>query len=203
MKRFVLLLLLFVFLCLTSDVNAKTLTPLEGLEAIKRSFSGINDFTAEMTQEKQLAIMKKKLVMQGTVRFRRPDRFMMQLAPPYPGKVLLKDNLLEQRLGVKGELQRITLPPEHGLARWFSTVLKPVNSLPEGMSVRAEQLSGVTTVVIRPSGDGQLREISLQIQEDGVIRRLVLEEKNGDRTVMTFRNTRRNIGLTEADFRME
>ena len=83
--------------------------------------------------------MKKKLVMQGTIRFKKPDRFLMELAPPYSGKVLLKDTVLEQRLGTQGERQRIVLPPEQGLSRWFAAVAKPVTSVPEGMEVRAEQ----------------------------------------------------------------
>lgn len=193
-------LLLFV---LALPAQARTLTPVQGLEALRRSFAGITDFTAELTQEKQLSIMKKKLVMQGTIRFKKPDRFLMVLNPPYSGTVLLKDTVLEQRLGGQGERQRIVLPPEQGLARWFDTVAKPVSTVPEGMEVRAEQSGSLISVVIRPAKGGQLKELTIVLQEDGIVRRLVLEERAGDRTVMTFRKTRRNVGLSEADFRLE
>lgn len=194
---------ILVVVVLSLPAQARSLSPVEGLEALRRSFAGLHDFTAELTQEKQLSIMKKKLVMQGTIRFKKPDRFLMVLNPPYSGVVLLKDTVLEQRLGVQGERQRIVLPPEQGLARWISTVAKPVTSVPEGMEVRAEQNGSLTSVVIRPAKGGQLKELTIVLQDDGTVRKLVLEERAGDRTVMTFRKTRKNVGLSEADFRLE
>jgi len=203
MSRLLIILLQILTLAVALPAQARSLTPLEGLEILRRSFSGIQDFTADLTQEKQLSIMKKKLVMQGTIRFKKPDRFLMELAPPYSGKVLLKDTVLEQRLGAQGERQRIVLPPEQGLSRWFAAVARPVTSVPEGMEVRAEQNGSLTSVMIRPAKGEQLKELTIVLQDDGTVRKLVLEERAGDRTVMTFRKTRRNIGLTEADFRLE
>ena len=203
MSRLLIILLQILTLAVALPAQARSLTPLEGLETLRRSFSGIQDFTADLTQEKQLSIMKKKLVMQGTIRFKKPDRFLMELAPPYSGKVLLKDTVLEQRLGAQGERQRIVLPPEQGLSRWFAAVARPVTSVPEGMEVRAEQNGSLTSVMIRPAKGGQLKELTIVLQDDGTVRKLVLEERAGDRTVMTFRKTRRNVGLSDAVFRME
>jgi len=200
-----LLSLLFVLLMLTAALKAeaRSLTAVEGLEALRRSFSTMQDFTADLTQEKQLSIMKKKLVMQGLIRFKKPDRFYMELVPPYSSKVLLKDTVLLQRLGTQGELQRIVLPPEQGLSRWFATLAKPITAVPEGMEVRAEQTNSQTSVTIRPAKGGQLKELTVVLHDDGTVRKLVLEERAGDKTVMTFRKTRKNVGLSDADFRLE
>lgn len=203
MKWLLQLSLVVLFVMVSLPVQARSLTSLEGLEALRRSFAGLQDFTAELTQEKQLSIMKKKLVMQGVIRFKKPDRFMMVLDPPYSGVVLLKDTVLEQRLGTNGERQRIVLPPEQGLGRWIGAVAKPVTSVPEGMEVRAEQVGGLTSVVIRPAQGGQLKELTIVLQQDGTVRKLELVERAGDRTVMTFRKTRKNVGLSDADFRLE
>jgi len=200
-----LLSFLFALLMLTAALKAeaRSLTPVEGLEALRRSFGTMQDFTADLTQEKQLSIMKKKLVMQGQIRFKKPDRFYMELVPPYSSKVLLKDTVLLQRLGNQGELQRIVLPPEQGLSRWFATLAKPITAVPEGMEVRAEQTGSQTSVTIRPAKGGQLKELTVVLHDDGTVRKLVLEERAGDKTVMTFRKTRKNVGLTDADFRLE
>lgn len=200
-----LLSLLFALLMLTAalQAEARSLTPVEGLEALRRSFGTMQDFTADLTQEKQLSIMKKKLVMQGQIRFKKPDRFYMELVPPYSSKVLLKDTVLLQRLGNQGELQRIVLPPEQGLSRWFATLAKPITAVPEGMEVRAEQTNSQTSVTIRPAKGGQLKELTVVLHDDGTVRKLVLEERAGDKTVMTFRKTRKNVGLSDADFRLE
>lgn len=200
-----LLSFLFALLILTGALKAeaRSLTPIEGLEALRHSFGTMQDFTADLTQEKQLSIMKKKLVMQGQIRFKKPDRFYMELVPPYSSKVLLKDTVLLQRLGNQGELQRIVLPPEQGLSRWFATLAKPITAVPEGMEVRAEQTNSQTSVTIRPAKGGQLKELTVVLHDDGTVRKLVLEERAGDKTVMTFRKTRKNVGLSDADFRLE
>lgn len=202
-KLYVQVVAILLTLFASLPAQARSLTPVEGLEALRRSFAGLQDFTAELTQEKQLSIMKKKLVMQGSIRFKKPDRFLMVLNPPYSGTVLLKDTVLEQRLGAQGERQRIVLPPDQGLARWLGAVAKPVTAVPEGMEVRVEQSGALTSVMIRPAKGGQLKELTVVLQDDGTVRKLVLEERAGDRTVMTFRKTRKNVGLSEADFRLE
>ena len=203
MKSFLSFFFALLMLTAALKAEARSLTPVEGLEVLRRSFSGMQDFTADLTQEKQLSIMKKKLVMQGIIRFKKPDRFYMELVPPYSSKVLLKDTVLQQRLGTQGELQRIVLPSEQGLSRWFATLAKPVTTVPEGMQVRAEQAGALTTVIIRPAKGGQLKELTIVLHDDGTVRKLVLEERAGDKTVMTFRKTRKNVGLTDADFRLE
>lgn len=203
MKSFLSFLFALLILTAALKAEARSLTPVEGLEALRRSFGTMQDFTADLTQEKQLSIMKKKLVMQGQIRFKKPDRFYMELVPPYSSKVLLKDTVLLQRLGNQGELQRIVLPPEQGLSRWFATLAKPITAVPEGMEVRAEQTGSQTSVTIRPAKGGQLKELTVVLHDDGTVRKLVLEERAGDKTVMTFRKTRKNVGLSDADFRLE
>lgn len=203
MKTGIALLVTVLIWSSAAVVHAGRITPVEGLELLRRSFQGMQDFSAEVTQEKQLAIMKKKLIMQGVIRFKKPDRFLMELDPPYSSKVLLKDTVLEQRLGAKGERQRMVLPPEQALSRWLGTLARPVTAVPEGIEVRADQVGPQTSVTIRPAKGGHLKELTVVLLDDGTLRRLVLEEQGGDRTVMTFRKTRKNIGLTEADFRLE
>ena len=203
MKSLLSFLFALLIIAAAMKAEARSLTPLEGLEVLRRSFGTMQDFTADLTQEKQLSIMKKKLVMQGQIRFKKPDRFYMELVPPYSSKVLLKDTVLQQRLGNQGELQRIVLPPEQGLSRWFATLAKPITAVPEGMEVRAEQTGSQTSVTIRPAKGGQLKELTVVLHDDGTVRKLVLEERAGDKTVMTFRKTRKNVGLSEADFRLE
>jgi len=72
MKSLLQLGLVVLFVMAAQPAQARSLTPVEGLEALRRSFAGLQDFTAELTQEKQLSIMKKKLVMQGMIRFKKP-----------------------------------------------------------------------------------------------------------------------------------
>ncbi|TWJ18996.1 LolA family protein [Geobacter argillaceus] len=184
-------------------LRAAAITPLEGLEAMRRSFARISDFSAEITQEKQLSLLRKKLVMHGRVRFRKPDLFLMELDPPYASRLLMRDSIIEQAVERSGKPNRIPLPPEQGLRRWFDNLSRPLTAVPEGMQVRAELNNGVYTLAIVPPGAGQVRELVLAFLEDGTLRRLVIEERSGDRSSITFKRLKRNQGLSERDFRLE
>jgi outer membrane lipoprotein carrier protein len=202
-----MLRLMTATLCLVSgfavSAHARSISPLEGLEALRKGFSGISDFTAEITQEKRLKLMKRSMVMTGTVRFRKPDQFFMELNPPYAARMLLRDTVIEQSSGREGEKNRMMLPPDQGLKQWFSRLAAPVTTLPEGVVIRADLTNGLYTLGIAPQGRGQIKELTIAFQEDGTVRRFVITEQNGDRASMTFKKVRRNVGLSEKDFRLD
>lgn len=188
---------------LAGSAQARSISPLEGLEALRKGFSGINDFTAEITQEKRLKLMKRSMVMTGTVRFRKPDQFFMEINPPYAARMMLRDTVIEQSSGREGEKNRIILPPEQGLKQWFSKLATPVTALPAGVDIQADLTNGLYTLGIAPQGKGQVRELTIAFQGDGTVRKLVITEQNGDRATMTFKKVRRNVGLSEKDFRLD
>lgn len=188
---------------LFSSAQARPLDPVAGLETLRRSFAGLNDFTAEITQEKQLAMLKRKLVSTGTVRFRKPDQFFMELNPPHASRLLLKDSTLSLYLVQAKSSQQIVLPPGQGLQHWLGYLARPVTALPEGVEVKAEQQADRYTLQLAPRGKGQVKGLAITLQEDGRLKRLVIDEQNGDRTTITFHRFQRNVGLTDKDFRVE
>jgi len=183
--------------------HARPVPPLEGLEALRKGFAGISDFTAEISQEKRLSLMKRTMVMTGTVRFRKPDLFFMEINPPFASRMLLRDSVMEQATGKGGEPNRIVLPPDQGLKRWFAKLAGPVTSLPEGVAMQADLTAGVYTITIAPKGTGQVKDLTITFLGDGTIKRLVINERNGDKATMTFRKVKRNVGLGDKDFRLE
>lgn len=203
-RNFCFVVITFILMIVGSHhVDAKEIPPLDGLEALRRGFSGITDFTAEISQEKRVSLMKKTLIMGGTVRFRKPDAFYMEINPPFASKTLLRDSTIEQTSGRNGEKNRIVLPPDQGLKRWFSKLTTPVSTAPEGVSILADATNGIYTLTIIPQGKGQIKEMTLIFLEDGTIRRLTISELNGDKSTMTFKKVRRNTGLSDKDFRLD
>jgi outer membrane lipoprotein carrier protein len=175
----------------------------QGMEMLRRGFSGMTDFTAEVTQEKQIALMKKKITVKGVVRFKKPDVFFMEMYPPYASRLLLRDTALTMFLPAENVRQSIILPPEQSLRRWFAGLDHPATSLPDGVDVRAETRDKLITLQITPRQKGAVKELRLTFLENGNLSRLVIEEQNKDRTVLNFRGMRKNVGLTEKDFRLE
>jgi len=203
LKKVFLIPLVLTLLFLSSPASAAHLSAVEGLEFLRRAFVGVNDFTAEITQEKQLSLMKKKMTASGTVRFRKPDTFYMELYSPYASRILLKDTTLTLKLPNEGVRQKMTLPREQGLGRWITFLDRPVRSIPDGFDIRAEKRGETVTLQIIPRQKGAMKEIQLSLWQDGRLKRLVLEENNRDRTVIIFHHMKKNAGLTERDFRLE
>ena len=198
-----LLLVLAMTFTFSATSRASGNLALEGLEVLRRSFAGMRDFTADITQEKQISLMKQRMTAKGVVRFKKPGSFYMELYPPYASRLLLKDNVLEILLPAEGVHDRLVLPPEESLERWFSYLARPVTALPEGADVRAERRDGEWTLHIFPRGKGGVRELQLAFEESGKLQRLTIEERNRDRTVIRFRNLRANTGLSDRDFVLE
>ena len=198
-----LLVLSAAFVFSNSDAQARPIPPVQGLEMLRRSFSGMNDFTAEITQDKQISLMKRKMTASGVVRFRKPDNFYMELYSPYASRLLLRDTSLTMVLPGEGVRQKIALPPEESLKRWLNFLDKPIKCLPAGADVRAEVRGRNVTLQIIPRKNGNVKELRITFLENDGISRLVIEEKNNDLTVIKFRNMRKNVGLTEKDFHLE
>lgn len=198
------LLILLILLCLAPSAHAAAQDKaLEAMETLRRGFAGMSDFTAQITQEKQLALMKRKMVSKGVVRFKKPGMFFMELFPPYASRLLLRDNVLTIRLPEQGVTDRIVLPPEESLEKWFSYLAKPLTALPEGTDVRAERQGGNWTMQVFPKSKGGVKELQINFDGEGKIKRLVIEERNRDRTVIRFSNMRRNAGLRDKDFLLD
>lgn len=195
-------LVLFVLLLLPLAGHARQIAPQDGLEALRKAFSGINDFTADISQEKKLSVMKRTMKMNGVVRFRKPDLFYLEIVSPYKSRMLLNDAVIEQVMGGSNERSRIILPPEQGLKGWFVRFNQPVKSIPDGMNIQSDLTGSVYTVNVLPKSKGQIKQLSIVFQQDGTIKKIAITEKNGDRSTMLFKNIKRNTGLTARDFRL-
>jgi outer membrane lipoprotein carrier protein len=198
-RTFILIQLAVLTLLQYSVCHAGSISALDGLEALRKGLSNTSDFTAEIVQEKQLSIMKRVMTTHGTVRFKKPGLFQMEIKPPYPSKLLLNDNVIEQSSGRDGNKNRIILPPEQSLKQWLTKLSAPVTKLPEDVDIRAEQSGSLYTLHIAPVKKGQIKGLTIIFLGDGTIRKIVINEQNGDRATMTFKKFRRNTGLTDKD----
>ena len=184
-------------------VQAAPISPVQGLEMLRRGFSGINDFTAEITQDKQISLMKKKMTASGMVRFRKPDTFYMELYSPYASRLLLEDTDLTMVLPTEGVRQKIVLPREESLKSWFDHLERPVKEIPDGVEVFARRAGKNVILQIFPKKKGAVKEMRITFRDNGRITRLMIAERNGDQTVINFRNMKVNVGLKDQDFHLE
>jgi outer membrane lipoprotein carrier protein len=202
-KKTAFMLLLLLALRPAALFGASGALELEALETLRRGFAGSRDFTAEITQEKRLSLMKQTLVSHGRVRFKWPGTFFMELYPPHASRLLLKDNVMVMRLPEQGTSDRIVLPPEESLTKWLAYLAKPLQALPEGLEAKAERHGSLWTLQIYPRAKSGVQQLTLDFDLDGTVRRIVIAERNHDKTTLNFSKVRRNVGLQEKDFQVE
>lgn len=198
-----LFVLLLSVVIMAHSASAASISSLDGLEMLRKAFVGVNDFSAKITQEKALSLMKKKMVANGEVRFKKPDMFYMELYAPYASRILLKDNALTLKLPNEELRQKVALPAGQGLGSWFEFLDHPVKALPEDFTVRAERQGETVLLSIAPRKKGAMKELQIVFQQGGMLKRLVIEENNRDTTVITFSKMKKNCGLSEKDFLLE
>ncbi|MBI1921154.1 MAG: outer membrane lipoprotein carrier protein LolA [Geobacter sp.] len=200
--RYSILLISFTTLFL-ANAHAASIPAVEGLEILRKGLADAEDFTADIVQEKKLSLMKRPIRSKGMVRFRKPGLFFMEMSPPHASRMLLRNDRLEILMVKEGVRQEIPLPQEENLQRWLSFLSRPVTRIPEGVDIRAERNADLCTLTIIPRKKGQVREFVLAFHVDGRLRELEIKEHNNDRTTIRFLNMRKNVGLTERDFRLE
>jgi outer membrane lipoprotein carrier protein len=201
LSKIATIVLLLILLPLTGSASDDL--ALEAMEVLRRGFSVSSDFTAQIRQEKKLALMQRTLVSRGFVRFKKPDLFFMEMYPPHASKLLLKDNLMTMRLVEQGITNHVALPPEQSLKKWFDYLARPVQAIPEGMEVKAQRRGKLWTLQISPRSPGAVQQLTLNFDQEGKLSRLGIEERNHDRTTLIFSNLRRNVGLQDKDFQLD
>lgn len=195
--KFLVVLLILVF---SGVGNARQDKALQGLELLRKTMAGMEDFSAEIVQEKSLSLLSEKLVSHGTVKFKKPGLFYMELYSPYASRLLLRDRVLRYRLVNDGDEEKISLPATENLTRWIEYLERPVTELPHGVDVSAVNIGKTWTLRIVPHGRKGIKALEVTFVEAGTLKRLAVDERNGDRTVITFENLRRNVGLKESEF---
>ena len=204
LNNFLLLVLLLFLTASTASGRSSRQDPaLEGLELLRQSIAGMKDFSADVIQEKTLSLMSDKIIGHGILKFKKPGLLYMELYSPYASRLLVKDGVLTYRQVNEGGEQKNSLPPAENLNRWMQYFEKPAKSLPSGVIVTVDRVGKLWTLRIVPKKKVGMKEVTVVFLERGALKALSLEERNGDKTVVTFTEMQRNVGLKESEFTLE
>jgi len=167
------------------------------LRALEKSFVGITTVQTDFTEEKELAVFDKKIVLQGAMALAGVDRLAWHVTAPVRYSLVITDATLRQWDEDSGKVQQLSLAGNpvfnvviDQVRNWFSgrylsltreydvkvTAEKPLvlEFVPRPNSMPAKAIARVTIV---------LRE------DQRYVREIRIEEKSGDKTRMLFSNT--------------
>ncbi|MCK4648477.1 outer membrane lipoprotein carrier protein LolA [bacterium] len=202
MKR-VLLLLLTVILLGSSVWAGNDLDSI--LKKMDKRQRGMKDLKASFTQEKILELLEEKLISQGKMKYRKPDKMSWEYFEPDPLLMIIKGKRMwlyypDMKVAEKYDLARAgeTL----GLFVGFG---KSVEYLKKNYQIKLlKEKRDFYCLELIPKKEEELRYISkiilwVNTKEYWPVKTKIYEP-NGDTTLIEFRNIEINTKIPDAEF---
>ncbi|MEI6563661.1 MAG: outer membrane lipoprotein carrier protein LolA [bacterium] len=168
------------------------------LAELQNSLAGATNVQSEFVQMKQLALLQQTVVIKGRLAVQQPDRLSWQVLDPIHYNLVIDGSTLKQWDEESGKVQSMSLAGNPvfkvvvtQLRAWFSGQF---DLLTKDFTVETDAASLVPRLIFIPrEGSFACKMISrvvLTFREDKrYIQDMIIEERSGDRTSMTFTNT--------------
>jgi outer membrane lipoprotein-sorting protein len=174
------------------------------LADLQLALAGTTNVQSDFTQEKDLAVLQHKVILKGRLAVQQPAWLSWQVTEPIRYNLVLDGTTLQQWDEATDRIQKMSLAgnPVFGvvaaqLQAWFAgrfdTLLKDFSAVADGSK-------DSPTIVFTPREgtfvEKAIRRVVLTLRPDHrYLSHMLIEEKSGDRTLMTFTNTLLNATL--------
>ena len=196
MKKF---LIAFICVFINSNIFAQTAD-----EKRLPEFGTVNTIESKFTMSKYLSIADKPLVSGGYFYFQRPDKLYWEYETPYSyGFVISGDKVLswQERDGAK-EAKDITKQPaaKDMAAQLYIFVSMDMDKISKVYEIKYIE-NGITLHPKNKSKKQMIEDIKIYFAEDiTAVREVVISERSGDKTVITFTDTKIDGNLPQNAF---
>lgn len=189
---------------LSLSLRAEPLPSPALLADLQRSLAGATNVQSDFTQEKELSVLRQKVILKGRLAVQQPNRLAWQVSEPIRYNLVLDGTTLRQWDEATDQVQQVSLAgnPVFGvvaaqLQAWFAGRF---DTLLKDFTATADASSPSPTIVFTPHEGGfiekSIRTVVLTFRQDHrYLSQMLIEEKSGDRTVMTFTNTVLNAAM--------
>ena len=177
-------------------------------QALAKSNAAKQTIASDFTQTKNMALLEEKIKSKGKFYFKKEDKVRIEYTSPYSyllvmngGQIMVKDEQKTSRINTKGSqtmqsVNRVMVDCMQGSV--FSNSDFKVSAYENGNTYLLS-LQPVTPVMKK-----MFRSIDVYMDKKGLdVDRLTMTEKGGDYTDMDFSNTKHNVALNEALFKVK
>lgn len=198
---FFLLLFLFFLVIPSGAQQDKDVAPI--LAQLKKAQESLQDFTADIKQVKVSSLFTEPQISRGRMRFKRPNQIWVEMYPPYPSITVLNQGVLLYYFPEEKVAQRYDVAGSPVLAKWLLFFQNPIETMGKKIWLQEEK-AGEVVLGIDPVEDLAIfQEIRIAADTSNWMpKRLELTEKTGDRTTITYYNTRINVGVADSSFQL-
>lgn len=173
----------------------------EVIERIREAQERIKDFSAELLQEKRVSLLKEKVIAKGKIRFKKPNRILIEFFSPEAIIMALKGETLLLYFKDVKTAERYSLEGNPLVERYLSFSKDPFDERLSQWRIVEDQTSYWVVEVLPKEKETIRWKTRLWIsKKDGWITGMEIVERNGDTTTLRFSNIRVNSGLSDSDF---
>ncbi len=166
--------------------------------------SKVDDFTADLIQEKRISLLEKDIISHGVIAFKRPDKVLIELFDPDPCLMVVDGNSLWLYFKRERVAQRYHVGNNPMLKRYLMILDNPLRGeWGEYTSIRRE--GGFVVLDVTPGeAEAIFSKITLWVSNKSwLIKKLALYEKSGDLTTLSYENIRLNTGIPDSHFKVD
>ena len=199
----------FAVLALAAVAAAADPTPLDqALARIEARGAEIRDFRARFRQEKSVYLLDRPLVSSGKVLFRRPGSLRWETEAPEPSILVIDEKGMQVYLPRLKQVEVYDLPGKDALGAILPLFGQSTADLRRMYEVELKPGAADEIVLaLVPKSDRVRRavaRIEVALDKEKLLpRRLVYADPNGDEARTTFTDVEPNVGLGEADTRLD
>jgi outer membrane lipoprotein-sorting protein len=202
---------LFLFCATIATAQPKGFSAVKDLssfqQALARSTSGLQSLQSDFMQTKNMALLSDKIRSKGVFYYRKEDKVRIEYTSPFSyllvmnaGQILVKDEQKSTRINARASkvmqsVNRVMIDCMRG----------SVFSNPDFKVTAYENATGYLLAMspANASMKGMFSQIDVYLSKGTLdVDRLNMTEQGGDYTQMDFKNSRRNLNLSDALFKV-
>ena len=174
------------------------------LRQLARVQGEMQDFTADLTQEKRISFLREKIISHGVIEFKRPNKVLIELFDPDPSLMVVDGNSLWLYFKRERVAQRYHVGNNPVLKKYLMILDNPLEGdWGKVTSIRKEGTFVVLDVIPREA-EGIFSKITLWLStQNWLIKKLALYEKSGDLTILSYENIQVNRGIPDSRFTVD
>lgn len=170
--------------------------------------SGLRSLSADFTQVREMKMLENKLTSEGRIVYLAPEKIRIEYTRPL--SYLMVVNAGRLYMGDEGKVQKVNSGNSGSIHAVNQLLLDCMRGKPfdnGDFSVEAFQSQRRYKLVLKPvepSLQALFSRVEILLDKASLhVVRLVLAERNGDVTRMSFRSTKKNVAVSDALFRFD
>ena len=200
MKRRILGVIFLLLLPLQGGL-AQPMGADEVIQRLREVRQRTSDFSADLLQEKKVALLKEKIVSQGKIQYKYPDKVSIEFLQPESSRMVFNGKTLLLYYKEEKVAERYHVDSSPTVEKYLLFSQDPFQEKLAEWKIVEDQEASLVMEILPKGEDFPFVKARFYIsKKDWMVIGMEMIEKNGDTTLLRYLNIRLNTGLADSEF---